>query len=899
MAARDKRTVESRHNEMLNDTAACRISALALLAFASFNAAAAAEPSGENLPVYRDTSRPFDERAADLVARMTLEEKASQLVNDAAAVPRLGIREYNWWSEGLHGVAAAGYATVFPQAIGLAASFDVPRLKAVADVISIEFRAKYLAEQHRLGGSDWFAGLTVWSPNINIFRDPRWGRGQETYGEDPYLTSRLGVAFVKGLQGDDPTFLRAVSTPKHYAVHSGPEPSRHRDDIHPSQRDLVDTYLPAFRATVEEGGAGSVMCAYNAVDGVPACASNELLSHYLREAWNFDGYVVSDCGAVSDIYTASRHGYAGTSEQGVALAFEAGMDLICGDANEIEHIISAVKNGVLAEDVIDRALLRLLTARMRLGQFNDPADVFPTITASDYDTDEHRALALDTAEKALVLLKNEGGFLPLRQAPQHIAVIGPNADTVASLVGNYNGEPSRPVTVLDGIKRRFPGAEVTYAQGSGLIDPALAPVPSENLCTDARCRKPGLTAEVFADRSFEGAPTETLVSDEVRYAWEGERKNGAIRWSGYIRAPEDGNYTFRYDADGGYRIWLDSKMVVDAWNVDWRPSIATGKANLEAGKTYPIRIEAFQRRDHGNERFLWAVPSDQGAKHAVAAAKDADLVVFAAGLTSQVEGEEMHIDVDGFAGGDRTSLDLPAPQRKVLQQVAETGAPVVLVLINGSALSVNWADENLLAIIEAWYPGGQGGDAVAGAIAGDFSPAGRLPVTFYRSVDDLPPFSDYDMSHRTYRYFDGEVLYPFGYGLSYTSFDYRKARVSKKRVRANDNVDVTVDVINSGNRDGEEVVQLYVSRPGVEGVPIRALAGFERISLAVGETRSVSFTLDGRAMSIVGEDGVRRIPPGPVKLWIGGGQPVSREGLEPAAGLAASLEVTGSATLPD
>lgn len=884
---------------MLRHITACTISTLAFVAFASVNAAAATEPSGESLPIYRDTNRPFDERAADLVARMTLEEKASQLVNDAAAIPRLGVREYNWWSEGLHGVAAAGYATVFPQAIGLAASFDVPRLKAVADVISIEFRAKYLAEQHRLGGSDWFAGLTVWSPNINIFRDPRWGRGQETYGEDPYLTSRMGVAFVKGLQGDDPAYLRAISTPKHYAVHSGPEPSRHRDDIHPSRRDLVDTYLPAFRATVEEGGAGSVMCAYNAVDGVPACASNELLSHYLREAWGFDGYVVSDCGAVSDIYTASRHGYTDASELGVALAFEAGMDLICGGANETENIISAVKNGVLSEDVIDRALLRLFTARMRLGQFDDSADVFPTITASDYDTDEHRALALGTAEKVLVLLKNEGGFLPLRQAPRRIAVIGPNADTVASLVGNYNGEPSHPVTVLDGIKRRFPAAEVTYAQGSGLIDPALVPVPAENLCMDARCRKPGLTADVFANRSFEGEPVETLASDEGRYAWQGERKNGAVRWSGYVRASEGGEYTFRYDANGGYRIWLDGKRVVDAWNVDWRPSIATGKAVLKAGTTYPLRIEAFQRRNQGNERLLWAVPSDQGAKDAVAAAKDADLVVFVAGLTSQVEGEEMHIDVDGFAGGDRTSLDLPAPQRKVLKQVAETGVPVVLVLINGSALSVNWADENLPAIIEAWYPGGEGGDAVAGAIAGDFSPAGRLPITFYRSVDDLPPFSDYDMSHRSYRYFDGEVLYPFGYGLSYTSFDYREARVSNKRVRANDSVDVTVDVINSGNRDGDEVVQLYISRPGVEGAPIRALAGFERISLAAGETRSVSFILDGRAMSAVGEDGVRRILPGPVELWIGGGQPVSREGLEPAAGLAAGFEVIGSMTLPD
>ena len=884
---------------MLRHAGAGALSALVLIVVASFDAPAFAQTPDPSLPIYRDTRRPFEERAADLVARMTVAEKASQLVNDAAAIPRLGVREYNWWSEGLHGVAAAGYATVFPQAIGLAASFDVPHIKDVADLISIEFRAKYLAQQHRLGGSDWFAGLTVWSPNINIFRDPRWGRGQETYGEDPYLTSRMGVVFVQGLQGEDPKYLRAVSTPKHYGVHSGPEPGRHRDDIHPSPHDLADTYLPAFRATVIEGGAGSVMCAYNSVNGVPACASDELLSHYLRKAWGFGGYVVSDCGAVRDIYSDDRHGYTDTREQGVAAAFEAGMDIICGGADETENIISAVKSGVLSEDVIDRALLRLFTARMRLGQFDDAAEVFPTITSRDYDTEEHRALALKSAEEALVLLKNDGGFLPLRATPQRVAVIGPNADTVASLVGNYNGDPSHPVTVLDGVRRRFPDADVIYAQGSGLIDPALAAVPPDNLCVDALCRNPGLTAAVFRNRSFEGDPAQTLVSDEARYAWEGELRNGGIRWSGFIRAPEDGTYTFRYDANGGYRIWVDGKMVVDAWNVDWRPSIAAGKTSLAAGRTYPIRIEAFQRRDHGDERLLWAVPGDQGGREAVAAAEDADLVVFVGGLTSQLEGEEMRIDVEGFAGGDRTSLDLPAVQRKVLEQVAATGTPVVLVLINGSALSVNWADAHLPAIIEAWYPGGQGGDAVARAIAGDFSPAGRLPITFYRSVEDLPPFSDYDMSDRTYRYFDGEVLYPFGYGLSYTNFEYREARVSEKRVRANDSVNVSVDVTNTGDRDGEEVVQLYVRRPDIEGAPIRALAGFERIALAAGETRSVSFILDGRAMSTVGEDGTRRILPGPVDLWIGGGQPVSREGLKPAAGMATSFEVTGSRILPD
>ena len=873
------------------------VSALALTTAIDATPVAAQLP-GSGLPVYQDTDRPFEERAADLAARMTLEEKAAQLVNDAPAIPRLGIREYNWWNEGLHGVAAAGYATVFPQAVGMAATFDAPHIEEVANVIGIEFRAKHLAQQHRFGGSDWFAGLTVWSPNINIFRDPRWGRGQETYGEDPVLASRMGVAFVRGLQGSDPNYFRAIATPKHFAVHSGPEPSRHRDDVHPSPRDLAETYLPAFRATVMEGGAYSLMCAYNAVTGVPACASKELLTDYLRDAWGFGGYVVSDCGAVADIYREDHHDYADTPEEGIAAAFEAGMDLICGEAVETEHTIRAVKQGVLDEAVVDRSLVRLFTARMRLGQFDDPAQVFPRITAAEYDTEDNRRLALATAEKALVLLKNERGLLPLSAAPKRIAVIGPNAHTHASLVGNYNGDPSHPVTVLDGIRRRFPDADVTFEEGTGLIDPALYLVPAEFLCLDARCRENGLQAEFFDNRTYEGDPSTSSPHPQARYAWAGERKSGAVRWTGFVSAPEDGEYTFRYEANGGYRIWVGGEQIVDAWLVDWRPSIATGKVTLEAGKTYPLRVEAFQRQAEGDEQLLWSIPSDQGAQAAVAAAENAEVVIFVAGLTSQVEGEEMRVEVEGFAGGDRTSLDLPAPQHNLLQQVVATGTPVVLVLINGSALSINWADENVPAIIEAWYPGGQGSDAVARAIAGDFSPAGRLPVTFYRSVDDLPPFSDYDMSHRTYRYFSGEVLYPFGYGLSYTKFEYSNARVAEARVPATGRVEVSVDVTNTGERDADEVVQLYLARPDEDGAPIRSLVGFERIPLKSGETRTVRFTLEGRALSSVDADGVRRINSGRVDLWMGGGQPNRRAGLPPVAGVRTAFELTSSQTLP-
>lgn len=850
-------------------------------------------------PPYRDLSLSAPVRAADLVSRLTLEEKAAQLVNDATAVPRLGIREYNWWNEGLHGVAGAGEATVFPQAIGMAATWNAPLIGQVADIISTEFRAKHVENRHRFGGSDWFAGLTVWSPNINIFRDPRWGRGQETYGEDPHLTSRLGVAFVKGLEIEDGSYVRTIATPKHYAVHSGPEPSRHRDNILPSARDLHETYLPAFRATIVEGGAGSIMCAYNAIDGAPACANAPLLRDMLRRDWGFDGYVVSDCDAVANIYRAHEHGYTATPEEGVAVAFRAGMDLICGGPEESEHILRAIQQGLLTEAELDVALARLFTARMRLGQFDPPARVFPAITPADNDTEENRAVALRVAEESLVLLKNEGGMLPLRAPPRRIAVIGPNGDSVEPLVGNYNGTPSHPVTLAEGLRRRFPDAQVDVVAGSGLIDPALAPVPEAVLCMDGACANPGLTAARFGTPAMDGEPVSTGASPNAAERWQGEQRSGATRWTGFIRPTETGEYRFRYVANGGYRIWIDGTLVVNAWDVDWRPAIATGTAALEAGRTYAIRVEAFQRQDQGDERLMWSTPANAGLQSAVAAARDADVVVFAAGLTHEVEGEEMRVQVPGFLGGDRTSLDLPPAQQRLLEAVAAVGKPVILVLMNGSALSVEWADRTLPAIVEAWYPGGQGGDAIARLIAGDFSPAGRLPVTVYRSVEDLPAFGDYAMEGRTYRYFRGEALYPFGYGLSYSSFSYGRPRVSRTTVRAGEAVTVSVDVTNTGDMDADEVVQLYVSHPAVDGAPIRALAGFERVHLARGETRRVSFTLDDRALSLVGADGIRRIEPGTVTVWVGGGQPAMRPGLPPAAGGQTRLRVTGSAVLPN
>jgi beta-glucosidase len=864
---------------------------LVLTAFFSaltFSAFTYAQPPRPAPLPYQDLSLSFDARAKDLVSRMTLEEKVPQLINDAPAIPRLGVREYNWWNEGLHGVAALGDATVFPQAIGMAAAWDDQLMHKIGDVISTEFRAKHYSKLHRFGGSDWFAGLTVWSPNINIFRDPRWGRGQETYGEDPYLTSRLGIGFVKGLQGDDPRYLKTVATPKHYAVHSGPEAGRHRDNVNPSAKDLEETYLPAFRATVVESDAQSVMCAYNAIDGIPACAHKKLLQENLREKWGFKGFVVSDCAAVFDIYYKGSHGFTATPEEGIKAAFDSGMDLICGDANEADNIHTAVKKGLVTEAQLDTALVRLFTARMRLGQFDPRTMVFPKITPNDNDTESNRKLNRSVAEKSLVLLKNKDGFLPFKSSIRNIAVIGPNADSVGALEGNYNGSPSHPVTILKGMRARFGDANIQYAHGTGLLDPVQSPIPNNVLCADAKCKKSGLNAEYYSDKSYKDKPLIKRVDANATVSWKNEVASGAVRWTGFVKAPETGTYSMRYLADGGYRIWINDKIVIDAWNVDWRPVIASGTVDMKAGETYRLKIEAFQRGEQGNEQLVWSLPSNPGVESAVATAKNSDAIVFVGGITAQVEGEEMPVPMTGFTGGDRTDINLPRAQRELLKRLYETGKPVVVVLMNGSALAVNEEDSNATALVEAWYPGGQGGEAVASMLAGDFSPAGRLPLTFYKSLEQLPAFNDYSMANRTYKYHKGEVLYPFGYGLSYSKFSYGAVK-SPKQWDANGVATVSVDVTNTGAMDADEVVQLYASRKDIAGSPIRALVGFQRVHIPKGKTQKVTFQLDDRRLSTVDEKGQRAVVPGTVNLWVGGGQPGQRVGLEAAAGTEADI----------
>ncbi|HTT67515.1 MAG TPA: glycoside hydrolase family 3 C-terminal domain-containing protein [Gemmatimonadales bacterium] len=882
-----------------------------LLAFAAASAChSATGAAGSGIPAptvgvapasepFRNPDLPLEARVADLVGRLTLEEKVGQMMNSAAAIPRLGIPAYDWWSEGLHGVAAAGRATVFPQAIGLAATWDTALMLRVATVIGIEARAKHNETIRRgAGASGLFQGLTFWSPNINIFRDPRWGRGMETYGEDPYLTGRMAVAFVKGMQGDDPRYLRVVSTPKHFAVHSGPDPLRHAFDAVVDARDLEETYLAAFGAAVAEGGAQSVMCAYNRVNGTPACADSLLLQQNLRARWHFDGYVVSDCDAVDDI--RAGHKVAADEATAAAMALRAGDDLNCGSA--YRSLVDAVHRGLIPEAEVDTALGRLIRARIRLGMFDPPDRVpYANIPYSENGSPDHRALALAATRKSIVLLKNDG-TLPLRRGLGTIAVIGPNADDEETLLGNYNGLPADPVTPLAGIRAKVgTGTQVLYARGSDLAanTPSLLPIPASALVTDTgAAAKPGLTGMYFPNRTLAGAPVATRTDPQVRFDWwdvapvpEITADSFSIRWTGWLVPPVTGRYALGVSALGLVRMYLDDSVLVQS---GW-PGTRSAGADLVAGTPRRIRIDFVGRQPNAMVHLIWGVPDPHLLDDAVATARRADAVVLCLGLSPRLEGEEMPVHVPGFEGGDRTSLDLPAPQEQLLEAVAATGKPVVLVLLNGSAVSVPWAAEHLPAIVEAWYPGQAAGTAIAEVLFGDYNPGGRLPVTVYRSVTQLPAFTDYRMAGRTYRFFRGDVLFPFGHGLSYTRFAYRDLRVPA-RLASGDTADVTVEVENAGALAGDEVVELYVTTPDTSArAPIRSLAAFQRITLAPGERRRVAFRLGPRALSAVDGAGRRAVVPGRYELSVGGKQP-GMSGLADAATtevLTARLEVVG------
>jgi beta-glucosidase len=880
--------------------------AIVLLIASGFNSTITTTIGQEQVPRYKDTTLPVQERVNDLVSRMSLEEKVSQMMNAAAAIERLGIPEYDWWNEGLHGVARAGYATVFPQAIGLAATWNEELVRRVADVTSTEARAKH-HEFARNGERGRYKGLTFWSPNINIFRDPRWGRGQETFGEDPHLTSRLGVAFVKGLQGDDPRYLKVVSTPKHYAVHSGPEPERHGFDAITNERDLRETYLPAFRATVVEGKAAAVMCAYNRTNGEPCCA-NKRLYDILRNEWGFNGHVVSDCGAVDDIY--KFHKFSRTEAEASAVSVKAGTDLTCG--REYRSLVSAVKDKLITIEQIDRALKRLMTARFRLGMFDPPTMVAYARTPFSLNTaSAHRDLSLRAARESIVLLKNDNNTLPLKKELKTVAVIGPNADEPVVLLGNYNGQPTRTVTPLGGIKTKLGSStKVVYTLGATLTGEPGAPVPASTLTSSGVGSAGGFKGEYFNNKELKGQPVLVRTDEQINFDWSRGRPSPelnedgfSVRWTGKFVPTESGTYQLGATADDGVRLYLDGQLLVDAWGGNQASQIRTimKEVNLEASRAYDVRFEYYEDIRNAIAKFIWSFPrfTERILQEAVENARQADAVIMVLGISPALEGEEMTVKVEGFRGGDRTDLSLPKAQETLLKAVQATGKPIVMVLLNGSALGVNWAAENIPAIVEAWYPGEEGGTAIADVLFGDYNPGGRLPVTFYKSVDQLPPFEDYGMRGRTYRYFKGEPLFPFGFGLSYTTFKYENLKLSSERVAAGQGLQVTADVQNVGSRAGDEVVQLYVSDVAASvPVPIRSLAGVKRVFLKAGEKQKVSFNVTPEQLSVVDDRGKRIVEPGEFLISIGGEQPgfTGRLDAQSTGVINSRLMVSGSPT---
>ena len=879
-------------------------------------------------PVYLDTSRTPTDRAHDLVGRMTLDEKAAQLEDWATSIPRLGIPDYQTWNEGLHGVARAGYSTVFPQAIGMAATWDPSIVNSMGYVISTEARSKYNQAQrednHRI-----FFGLTFWSPNINIFRDPRWGRGQETYGEDPFLTGKLGVAFVGGVQGSDLNHLRAVSTSKHFAVHSGPESMRHGFNVDPSPRDLEETYLPAFRATVTEGHVQSVMCAYSSIDDWPACTNKMLLKEHLRDAWGFKGFVVSDCGAIVDI----NQGHKKTPDimHSAALALQAGTDLSCSMWTPgFNTLADAVRKGLVTEDLVTQAAERLYTARFQLGLFDpqgsgpNPLDSYSFSLVGDA---QHRETSLKAAEESIVLLKNNG-VLPLKREAGKIAVIGPTADLLPSILGNYVGTPIRPVTPLDGMMQQFHSSPILYAQGSSLAAGVGIPVPRTAFGLNQ-----GLKTDFFATPDWTGHPVAVTNEPAIQTDWENAAPvpqlathDYSVRWTGKLAVPAAGHYVFTleqgdsfpYSPVETYRFILDGKVLSEGnlrqvGDLSAMGNFTTAPGNsptapplMKFAKTPVIPVDFPDTNPHefrleyshagdqagGGLTLKWVAPADAQLAEAVSQANQADVVVAFVGLSPQLEGEEMPIKIDGFNGGDRTSLDLPAPQQKLLESLKATGKPLIVVLQSGSAVALNWANQQADAILEAWYPGVEGGTAIAHTLTGLNNPAGRLPVTFYASLDGLPAFTDYSMKGRTYRYFAGKPMWGFGYGLSYSTFKYSPVSLSANTLNAGDALKATVTVTNSSPIAGDEVVEAYLKTPQIDG-PIHSLVGFQRVHLGGRASQNVTITIDPRSISSVDDKGDRAILPGKYTLTLGGAQPEETSSKSEAA-----FTVTGTAPLP-
>jgi beta-glucosidase len=848
-----------------------------LIVFILF-ATTASSQDYKSFPMW-NPSLPIEVRVNDVVSRLTLEEKVKQMLNAAPAVPRLGIPAYDWWNEVLHGVARTPFrVTSYPQAIGMAATWDSTSLYKMADYSALEGRAIHNKAIELGRTRERYLGLTYWTPNINIFRDPRWGRGQETYGEDPFLTAMLAKSFVRGLQGDDPKYLKAAACAKHYAVHSGPEPSRHVDNFNPSAYDLWDTYLPAFKELIVKANVAGVMCAYNAVNTQPCCANDLLMNDILRKQWNFTGYVTSDCWAIDDFFK-----YHKTHKDSVTAAVDAimhGTDIECG-TSVYYTLYNGVKQGLISEAQIEVSLRRLFTIRYRLGMFDPPEMVkYAQTPSSVLESAEHKAHALKMAHQSIVLLKNENNTLPLKKTINKIAVLGPNADNRISVLGNYNGTPSKVVSLLDGLKEKLGNqVEIIYEQAINFVNDTMLAYEDVSNQYNWEGRK-GFKAEYFNNRELQGTPIAAKNESKIDHFWqegqdvvEGIKANNfSVRYTSNYSAAKDGYITFEVEADDGYRFFINGSQVINAWQRN-RWGARTYRLETKKDSVYKLVLEYWQGEGKANVALRAGNFKKTDFTEVANRVKDADAIIFAGGISPQLEGEEMPVNAPGFNGGDRTTILLPAVQTEFIKVLHATGKPVIFVMMTGSAIAIPWENENIPAIVNAWYGGQAAGTAIADVLFGDYNPAGRLPVTFYKSDSDLPGFSDYSMNNRTYRYFTGEVLYPFGYGLSYTTFNFSGLTVPAS-VTKGKNITVTATVKNTGKTDGEEVVQLYISYPDVkEKAPLKTLKGFKRLSLKAGESKIISFTLTPEQLSLISEDGKSYLPKGKLIISVGGGQP--------------------------
>ncbi len=795
---------------------------------------------------YLDKSLTPEQRATDLVSRLTLKQKASLMQNASAAIPEFGIKAYDWWNEALHGVGRAGLATVFPQSIGMAASFDDALLLDVFTAVSDEARAKSV-QYSKNGKLNRYQGLTFWTPNVNIFRDPRWGRGQETYGEDPFLSSRMGVSVVNGLQGpSDAKYDKLHACAKHFAVHSGPEWNRHEfnaDDIAP--RDLRETYLPAFKALVQEADVKEVMCAYNRYEDEPCCGSSRLLQQILREEWGFKGIVVSDCWAINDFFQEGHHNTEPDAKHAVSKAVITGTDLECGSA--YANLPQAVADGLISESDVDRSLIRLMTARYELGEMDDPDDVeWNSIPYSVVDSKEHRALSLKMAQESMVLLQNNG-ILPLSKG-QKIAVVGPNANDSVMQWGNYNGTPSHTVTLLAAMNDRL--GQVIYDHGCDYAQQSLSLRSLFSQCSASD--QQGFDAQYWNNARAEGepdvlrhnsTPLNFTTAGATVFAPNVNLTDFAAKYTG----------TFTASADGDVALYLKNQGTVQI-TVNGERVRIQGRGGSEMRKVHTIAAKAGQQYEivisYACQRGQAALSFDLGIEEVISAEKtvrnvaDADIVVFAGGIAPSLEGEEMPVSIPGFKGGDRTAIELPQVQVDFIKALKAAGKKIVFVNYSGSAMGLADIKDDCDAILQAWYPGQEGGNAVASVLMGEYNPGGRLPVTFYRSTDQLPDFENYSMKGRTYRYMTEKPLWEFGYGLSYSDMQYGKGKLSSKTVKEGKSITLSVPVSNNGSMDGDEVVQVYIRRAGDNEGPRYALRGFKRAGIKAGTKETVSIDLD-------------------------------------------------------